>query len=239
MRKILVIACMLGLALPAAADTFTDDFENGTNHGGWHYNPGDVIETTGGNPDGWWHNSWMDNFAAIIWSEMYNADFCGDYVAAGVTRISGDFISIESYANLAYYPFTVLLKNTMGTPDDIEDDIYVYPNPELRLCPQLGAGWTHYDFDIPSDWTGPDGALPPDWMGGSYWTGGDFFPSDANWTEVLSSIDSVEFWWFHPAWFGMFTMFNVGADNITIEFTDGTVANEEASWGTVKTLYQQ
>jgi len=74
-------------------------------------------------------------------------------------------------------------------------------------------------------------------MGGSYMSGGDIFPSDVTWTEVLSSIDQVEFWWFHPAWFGIFASWDVGADNITLEWNGG-VATETMSLGDVKALYR-
>ena len=239
MRKILIIVCILGLALPVLADTFTDDFEGGTNHGAWYWqNWGDVIEPAGGNPDGWLHDSMVFAFPTLLTGGHDNANFCGNYVAAGVTRISGDFQTIYSEGQPESTPFCVFLRNTMGTPDDLGDDVYVYTDPNLLLCPQIGDGWTHYDFDIPSDWTGPDGTLPPGWMGGSASWLPDLFPADMNWHDILSSVNQVEFWLWHPAYGGFGSMWDVGADNITIEYDMAPVANEEASWGSVKDLYR-
>ena len=81
----------------------------------------------------------------------------------------------------------MLLRNDMGTPD-IEDDVYVYPDPFATVIPQIGEGWTHYDFDIPSDFVGGPGELPAGWLGGSYWTGGDLFPEDRTFQDVMSNV---------------------------------------------------
>ncbi len=154
-----------------------------------------------------------------------------------VTRLSGDFRTDRADNGTAYYPFTVLLRNDMGTPGDIEDDIYVYPNPEALVCPQLDEGWTHYDFDIPSDFVGGPGELPEGWMGGSYYSGGDWFPEDALFQDVISNVSRIEFWWFHPAWFGIYTWWSCGADNITIEY-EGSVAVEAQSLTGVKDMFR-
>jgi hypothetical protein len=68
-------------------------------------------------------------------------------------------------------------------------------------------------------------------------TGSDWFPQDKTWQEVISSVDRIEFWWFHPAWFGIFTWWDVGADNIAIEWDPIGVPTENSSWGQVKSLY--
>ena len=74
-------------------------------------------------------------------------------------------------------------------------------------------------------------------MGGSYYTGGDWFPEDVLFQDVMSNIARVEIWWFHPAWFGIFTWWSCGADNITIEY-DGGVAVEAQTLTEVKDLFR-
>lgn len=235
MRLITIFTGLLALlALPALAVTYVQDFESG-NDEGWTFGLGSIIED-GGNPGAWLNSDDLNTFAPILRCVNGAPNFTGNYVAMGVSRIGGDFRTDRADNGTQYYPFTVLLRNDMGTPLDIEDDIYVYPNPETLVCPQLGEGWTHYDFEIPSQFQGDAGELPEGWMGGSYMTGGDWFPEDAFFTDVMSNITDVEIWWFHPAWFGIFTWWNVGADNLEIE-TSGTVAVQSKSLSGVKALF--
>ena len=207
MRTLIILAGLMLVAVPVLADTFTEGFEGGSNVGDWTFgNDADAIETEGGNPDAWFHNDYLNTFAPIFRCAYYGDMFTGNYVANGVTQISGDFQTLAADNGTAYYPFALLLRNTYGTPNDVEDDVYVYWVDENDVwCPQLGEGWTHYDFPIPSDFEGAPGELPEEWMGGSYFSGPDIFPEDKTWQEVISSVDRVEFWWFHPAWVGIFT----------------------------------
>ena len=241
MRMILVIACLLCLAVPALADTLTTDFEDGSNLGEWvfhHWDEG--INPTGGNPGGWYYATDNWTFAPILQCGRVNPAYTGDYAARGVTSISGDFKTdyCQNDPGANSFNFAVLFRNDMGTPDDVDDDVYVYPDPTSDLIPQIGAGWTHYAWDIPSDFVGGPGELPAGWLGGSAVTGGDVFPSDRTFQEVMTNVTGVEFWWLHPAYFAIITPWNVGADNITIEFGEGPVAVEAASWSGVKALYR-
>jgi len=237
-RILIVLACLTLAAVPALADTFTEGFDGGSNVGEWTFgNDADTIESEGGNPGYWLHNDYINSFAAIFRSDYYGAMYTGNYVEMGVTQISGDFIT-PTGNSVQYIPFALLLRNTFGTPNDVEDDVYVYWVDESVWCPQVGEGWTHYDFTIPSDFVGAPGELPAGWMGGSYFSGPDWFPEDRTWQEVISSVDLVEFWWFHPAWFGIFRWWDVGADNVTIIYEGGPVATEDASWSGVKSLFR-
>ena len=238
MRVFLILAGLLLIAAPVLADSYVEEFEDDSNISGWTFgNDNDTIETEGGNPGGWFHNDYLNTFAPIFRCAYGGDVFTGDYVGLGVTQISGDFITLQADNGTDYYPFALLLRNTYGTPNDIEDDIYVYWVDEDNVwCPQLGEGWTHYDFPIPSDFVGGPGELPDEWMGGSYMSGPDVFPEDALWHEVISSVDRIEFWWFHPAWMGIYTWWDVGADNVSIEWTGG-VAVEATTWSDVKSLY--
>ncbi|MBC8425535.1 hypothetical protein H8E07_15565 [bacterium] len=239
MRTVLIITLILGFAAGAMAETVTADFEGGINLGDWtylHYAEG--INPSGGNPGGWYYYSFGFTFAPILQCAPETPYFTGNYAEAGVTRISGDFQTTYCENGGAHtFPFTVLLRNNMGTPGDIEDDVYVYPTPTEPI-PWLGEGWKHFDFDIPSSFTGAPGELPAGWLGGSYWTGGDIFPSDVTFHDVISNVSQVEFWWMHPAWFAIIVAWDVGADNITIEYDTAPVADEASSWGDVKSMFR-
>ena len=240
MRTTLAIVTILCLAIPALAETFTEDFESGSNVGGWTFmNSNQGINPTGGNPGGWFYDIDHIIFAPIFRCESDAAMFSGDYTSLGVNRISGDFQTLGCGNSGAHsYAFTLLLRDEGGTPGFTDDDVYVYVDPFQHNIPWIDEGWVHYDFDIPSDWTGAAGELPEGWMGGSYRSGADVFPPDRTFQDVMSNVSRVEFFWIHPAWYALITPWAAGADNITIEWDEGIVSTESASLGSVKALYR-
>jgi hypothetical protein len=228
MRKLMTLALILTLAVAAQADVFVDDFEGGANNGGWNYNPGDVIESSGGNPGGWLHNSQIDNFAVIFNSAWNVAEFTGDFRAMGVTNFSFD-ARLNGYS--VPIEMSILLRNTHGTPNDVDDDDYAYyPG---ALIPPADGTWTHYEFPIPSADTTD---VPAGWWGG--WVGdGENFRPGITWNDVITSVDRVEIWFWHPAFFGIFTSWDAGLDNIAIT-RDDVVAVEQKTLSAVKALFE-
>ncbi len=244
MRLVTIMMLLLGLASGAAAQGYVlADFEGGSNNGDWTYNVmvPDIVEPSGGNPSAWLHNNGIDSFAPILQCGYDAEGWTGDYVAAGVSGISFDLQTIAAGTEWFHiYNLTPLFRNTMGTAN-IEDDVYVYPDPYYgagSYCPGPGTGWTHYDFAIPSSFVGAPGELPEGWQGGSYWSGNSIFPSDRTWQEVISDINVIEIWHIHPDFFGIITSFDVGADNIRLEWQGPAVSNEDLSWSAVKDLYR-
>lgn len=237
MTTILILTLLMSSA--ALADKVTCDFESGINIGGWHFGgPADAINTTGGNPDSWYSTSFLFIFAPIFYSDYEAEYFTGNYAQAGVSRISGDFQTTYcENGGAGSFPITVLLRNCMGTPEDVTDDVYVYPEP-VNYIPWIGEGWKHYDFDIPSDFNGAAGELPTGWRGGSYYTGGAVFPSDVTFHDIISNVQQVEFWFMDPDWMALMVPWDVGADNITIEYDTVPVADEASSWGDVKNMFR-
>lgn len=235
MRAILIAAAVVVFMTgPAAAETFVDDFEGGLNESGWSFIPGgDIIEPGGGNPGFWLHQPAYDTFAPILetaWGT--GTPFVGDYRAQGVTQIGIDALTIDnSFGSSEGFQFALLLRDTNGTPTNFDDDDYAYAY--FDQGPMVGEGWVHYDFDIPSDDPGP---LPLGWTGGHSGDPENFRPG-VDWNDVITSVDRIEFWWIHPAWFAMFQQWDVGADNISIVFGSGTPV-ESATWGSIKSLYQ-
>lgn len=236
MRKLTILALVLTFAVAAQAQTAIADFEGGVNNGNWTFGFG-AIEPTGGNPDGWYHTVGLDAPFPVFTCDYGAEGFTGDYAATGVTRISADFICNDSSNQwIGEFMFTVLLRDDNGTPNDLEDDVFVYPDPANWTCPDIGEGWVHYEFEIPSDFVGMPGELPAGWLGGSYWSGNASFPEDAFFHEVMSNIGRVEFYWNHPDWGAIFSTFDVGADNIMVEREGGVAVKHETLSG-VKALF--
>ncbi len=206
MRTFVILAGLMLVAAPVLADSFTEGYEGGSNVGNWTFgNPADAIETEGGNPDAWFHNPNLDTFAPIFRTGYYGEMFTGNYVAMGVTQISGDFQTLSASNGTQGYPFALLLRNTYGNPNDVETDVYVYK--VYDQCPMLDESWTHYDFAIPSDFEGALGELPEGWEGGSYWTGGvpkrrsnTSWPREARDCRRANSGRSFENWFWSACW---------------------------------------
>lgn len=221
-------ALTLALAPAATAGTVVDDFEGGTNAGGWYYNGGEVIETTGGNPGGWLHNDFIDNFAPIFNSAWNVPDFTGNFRSADVTGFSFD-ARLSGYSTSIN--MSILLRDTNGTPGFVDDDDYAYfAGPNI---PPGDGTWVHYDFPIPSQDMSP---VPAGWSGG--WVGDlEHFRPGVDWNDVITSVDRVEIWFWHPAYFGIFTFWDAGLDNVSIT-SNGAVSVERSSWGAIKGLYR-
>jgi len=91
-------AASLGLALilaaaPALAETFTETFDSGSNVGGWTFGTGnELIESSGGNPGAYLHDTFVDTFAPQPRTSQPSI-FTGDLRQLGVNRIGIDLIT--------------------------------------------------------------------------------------------------------------------------------------------------
>jgi hypothetical protein len=197
-----------------------DDFEGGSNEGGWSYNPGDVIESTGGNPGGWWHQATADTFGPIIAST--NPDLAGDWRAADVDLVSFDAQLLDlDFGTGAGFQMTVLLRDSKGTTSIDDDDFAYLVGDEVPL---KGAGWKSFSIPIPSQDTS---ALPAGWTGGHTGDSTHFRPG-IDWNDVITSVDRVEIWWIDPALFAIFQQWNIGLDNVVIR-ADGFATERNGS----------
>ncbi|MCA9755774.1 MAG: hypothetical protein KDA27_08235 [Candidatus Eisenbacteria bacterium] len=223
----------VGLAVPSVtlADVFSDTFEGGSNQAFWAFiRGGDVLETDGGNPGGWLHQPTYDTFAPTLESlPGTGTPFEGDYAATGVTRIGFDAITEHvDFGDGSGFNMTLLLRDTKGTPE-VDDDDYVYYVGDN--VPLVGQGWVHYDYAIPSSETD----LPAGWKGG--WVGDcENLRPGVTWADVISNVTRVEAWWIDPCFFAIFQQWNVGVDNIEIEY-DSPTPIVEKSWGQVKSTF--
>lgn len=240
MKKLAIVALVIACASGALAQgVILEDFENGQNNAQWTWQMWvELVESTGGNPGGYFHAPDMWQFAPILYSGYMAPGWSGNFVADHVTRIEGDFKVFSAGTNSGLFPFCVMLRNSMGTPNNIEDDVYVYTDPELLTAPGRGAPWKHYSFNIPSDFVGQPGQLPPGWMGGTYQICNTCFPPNMTFQQVISGVSTVEFWFIHPDWAANIVQYNVGADNLLIERSSGPVAVENSNWGNVKSMFR-
>jgi hypothetical protein len=234
MRPSWILACAL-LTAPAAAQSFTETFDSGSNTGDWevwwsNYN---TIESTGGNPD--WYLR-LDNTSGSatchflrIFMNTWPSAYSGNYRTLGVTSIGLDVNVVQgAYGGV----WTMTLGDDAGTPlDDSDDCLLVYTGAQ----PPPGApGWTSYDFPIDAQST----TLPNGWT----IEGPCASQGNAAWDAAIQSVDYVAFRLdTNPAVFCSFTNWDFGVDNIRIEANDdvGTsycnpaVANSTGSPGAI------
>lgn len=197
-------AAVLVLAAPVLANggglaPLHDSFDTGLNQGGWIYNGADVIETEGGNPGGWLHNSSADTFYPI-WTAP--AAFAGDWAAAGVTKLEFDARTLDmDFGDGTGFEMSILVRDTKGTPTVTDDDTAWLVGPNVPL---VGAGWKHFEFDVPAT---AFTLLPAGWAGS--------FSGDGNWVTLMQSVDQVEIVWSDPSLFAIFQMWDIGLDNVS------------------------
>ena len=233
MKNVLLTVALLALSLPAFpgnGNTTIEDFEDEVLTGGWTFNvtARERRVPTGGNPGAWLQNQFIVSFAPILASSGAS-EFTGDFRAKNVTRISVDARTDMAELSAAGRPFSLLLRDDKGTPFDPADDDYAYFTGPL--VPQVGEGWQHYDFDVPSASTVP---VPPGWSGGH---GGDLenFRPGVDWNDVITNVTHVELWWQSPAFFAIIQHWSVGVDNVAIE-SGGALATPRNGTGANPTL---
>jgi len=211
----LALLSLCAVPLFGNGTTTVDDFEGPTNLGGWTFNvtTREIREPAEGNPGGWLRNTGIISFAPILASSG-SSPFTGDFRAANVTRISIDARTDAASVGAAGRQLSLVLRDTKGTPLDPADDDYAYSVG--ATIPQVGEGWVHYDFDVPSAVTVP---VPAGWSGGY---GGDLenFRPGVDWNDVIARVDSVEFWWLDPSFFAVIQLWEVGVDNVTLRTGD-------------------
>jgi hypothetical protein len=198
--------------LLAQGGSSTDDFDAGANPNGWNFASFDVLESSGGNPGGWLHVAGLDTFYPILASGPgASAPWVGDYAALGVTRIAFDAITLHTDFNTFGNPMTLLLRDTQGTADVLDDDYAYSLGDEMPL---VGGGWKHFEFAVPSR---SSAQVPPGWKGG--WAGdGEHFRPGVGWQDLIANVDRVEVWWNDPTFFSIFQMWEVGVDNLQISW---------------------
>jgi hypothetical protein len=228
LRTMIPLVALLGaVALPTAAETFTETFDAGSNVGGWSYFPQEQIESTGGNPGAYLHTWGLDTYAPWPTTTENGTVFTGDYRSINVTAIGVDLLTIAVDFSAEGRECTLTLRYDNGTPGDFGDDWVAFKLGPF--IPEPGDGWFTFDFAVPSQSdTWPDGwdsfALGPD-------------APDRDWVALMSDVAEVGFHHGDPLLFYIFQQWELGLDNPRITFEQG-VATESASWGAVKALFE-
>jgi len=224
-------AAILALGLCGLAhggqETFVDDYESGDSSGGWSYwgTPGveiEIVEETGGNPGAFLHTTCpgfpacLDTFAAQLrtLTPEPGTPFLGNYREMGVTSIGVDLITFFVSNNAGGRPISPILRNDMGTPDNLGDDAIVHMVGSKNM-PFPGQGWMSYDFDLPATST----TMPDGWQVNINSAISD--PDEA-WNTVIENVTNVTFFYGNPEFFFIFQQWDLGADNVRISFDAAT-----------------
>jgi hypothetical protein len=238
LMTVITLALMLAMSTAAiAANGVEEDFEDGVVDGGWHWSDADFIPTTGGNPDAYGQcpEIWVPT--PTYFSGWDAPGWTGNYTSMGVTSFSIDVMTISSQ-NFYFdeYPLFLAIMNHMGTPNDIADDVFVYTSYD-NLAPGAGTGWHSYQWDIPSDFVGGPGEMPAGWTGGN-WADWNVLPDGMTWQDMMTNATRLEVRTLQFGYFANYNPYQMGADNVVLNYEMGPVSTEEMSFGSVKALYR-
>lgn len=226
MTRQTLLGLMLAIAAsPAAADTFTETFDGGSNAGGWTFGTGnEVVEATGGNPGAWLHDLFVDTFAPQPRTTQASV-FTGDLRHRGVTRLGVDLLTLSVDFSAEGRPLTLMLISDQGTPANPDDDWAAYLMGPANV-PLPGQGWVSYAFEVPT----AERALPAGW--GTLELGPSSPPSP-DWNLLVEDVAQVVFFYGDPTMFFIFQGWNLGLDNPTVElglFVDGFESGDGTAW---------
>ncbi|MFG0292074.1 MAG: PEP-CTERM sorting domain-containing protein [Phycisphaerales bacterium JB050] len=199
------------VAATALAGGATVTFDNGPE--GWSINGAATIVAEGGNPGAHLRHIQIDTFGCEVRTDT-NTDFVTDFTQTGPVRITVDF----KVNSITFFGGEVPRNIVLELRDyDIDGD-YPYNSVwfDAGLLPAPGDGWVTYEFiiddvnatELPEGWGGT-GAEDPN-------TFEPILPDNRTWTDMLQSIDEVQFTTFVPGFFYGFTNYDFEVDNITI-----------------------
>ena len=216
-RRVPLALSAEGHAAPAAVErvavqTFLEDFEDGDNPYGLTLGipQAETIEPSGGNPGRWLRNDVLDTFIPRLTARV--PPFSGDFVARGARSIRLDAQTLAASFGVPGRPFTLVLTTFNGQPNNPNAYDYVYTSG--GLAPQVGQGWSSYAYPIPSRFSGE---LPAGWTGGYAGDPENLRPGVV-WQDILSDVDEVAVWWGSPAFFYIGQQFDLGVDNVRIDY---------------------
>ncbi len=205
--RAMVVAAAAGTA---SADNYVETFTGGSNAGGWWWGTGgEVIEGSGGNPGEFLRDSFLDTFAPQLGTLLGKASaFTGDFASRNVTKVGVDLKLFHVDFSAEGRPLSLILRSTNGTPEDFDDDWGAYVVGDANI-PLVGQGWLSYEFEVPSQ----SATLPAGWKIIQY---GPTSPANPEWSDLITSVDQVVFFYGDPDFFFIFQMWDVGADNVRI-----------------------
>lgn len=201
---------------------FSEGFEAGTNEGSWTWGTGaEAIQPLNGNPDAFLADMTLNS--SVPWlrtpDEGSTSIFTGDYRTRGVRSLGVDLITLDASHGVGGRYLTVLLINNNGTPEDVDDDLWswsvgdtVIPDPGVPRDGRTPAGWTPFEFSIPSQ----QATVPDGW---EVW-GQPGMTDDETWNSVITDVDQVVYMYGIPDTYYPFLSWDVGMDNARISQGD-------------------
>lgn len=212
---VVVWIAVLAIGQPQAARTmitFTEDFEDGINDGGWTFGGAfsERIEPDGGNPGAFLRNDFLDTFAAQPRTALgLRTAFHGNYRERAVRFVGIDLAVFRVDSTTQGRPLSVILRDDAGTRDDTSDDCSVY-RIGGHPTPAPNGIWQTYRFRVPSEKT----TLPAGWAV----QGCPGRTADEAWNQVMTGVDQLRFFTGDPELFFIFQVWDIGLDNPTITF---------------------
>jgi hypothetical protein len=196
-----------------AETTVVETFDGGSNQGGWSFGTGnEVIESTGGNPGAYLHDSFVDTFAPQPRTSLgKDSPFTGDFRARRVSSVGIDLITYDVDFSADGRPLTVMLISDNRTPSDFSDDWAAYSIGAANV-PRPGQGWLSYDFAIPSQET----SLPAGWNTIAF---GPNSPANPDWNAAITQVAQLRYFYGDPELFFIFQAWDLGMDNPRITRT--------------------
>jgi len=208
-----VIASVAGAAISGSAIAgggHVVTFDHGPE--GWSVNGAVTIIPDGGNPGAHLRHIQIDTFGCSIRTDS-NPVFVTDFTVTGPVKLSVDIKvnSITFFGNEVPRELVLELRDY---------DVEGFPYNSVWFhggdLPAPGEGWKTFEFTIDNV---HDTELPPGWGG----TGDEdpntyepILPANRTWTDMLQSVNEVQFTTFVPGWFYGFTNFDFEVDNISI-----------------------
>jgi hypothetical protein len=213
-----LLGTLVTLAAPAlaASSEFVEEFEGGSNVGGWAWGTGgESFSPLNGNPGAFLQDLTLVSCCPMLITAVQGgpSPFTGDYRAMGVTSVGVDLVTLDADFGVSGRPLTAILWNDNGTPANQNDDWGAYfigdkdlPNPGVPIDGRTPAGWTSYDFEVDA----ASDAAPPGWtlFGGH------------TWSELVTDVDALGFYYGIPGQIYLIFAWDVGADNARIQFPD-------------------
>jgi hypothetical protein len=221
MRTAPTLAIAAALALPVHAQTvdFTESFSNGSNSGQWSWGTGgESFSPLNGNPGAFLQDLTLNTCCPSLGTQPgVSSVFTGDYRKAGVSSVGLDLVTLFTPFSVGARPLTVMLINDNGTPFGFDDDWGAYfigskTIPDSGVTSFSPPGWTDFEFAIDAQ----SEVTPPGWTIFSYAPGGQL----KTWSQVVTQVTSLEFFYGDPTSIFIFHSWDVGTDNIRITMAD-------------------
>jgi len=209
LAAILAGACFSAAAL--AGDGHVVTFDNGPE--GWSVNGAATIIQHGGNPGANLHHVQPDTFGISVRTTT-NEHFVTDFTQTGPVKISIDF----KVNSITFFGTEVPRDIVLELMDfDVEGN-YPYNSVWFNAgqLPAPGTGWVTYEFiiddvhssELPEGWGGTGDEDPNTYE--------PILPAGRTWSDMLQSIDQVQFTTFVPGYMYGFTNYDIQVDNISI-----------------------